>query len=318
MDHPATRLRRLLGLELPLLQGGMTFGSDARLVAAVSNAGALGTLGTFHYREPGEVEAQVAAIRAATTRPFAVNVPFFQRSEELVERLAREHGVRLFTLGGWLTPRIAALREELELRLLVSVNAPTVARMVLEHPLDVLIVQGNESGGANGPFTTRQLFDLLQPTCPATPVVLAGGQWDGADLHRALLLGAAGIQLGTRFFLSADSPLHASIKRQLLEHNLKRPLTTALTPVSDTLQMRFVANKPYRTALDSGELVATFQDKERVFDLSAAFFRPQERPLLVYAGAGVYKLRAIQTAGEIVREVAQEYELLRATALPAL
>ena len=317
MDHPARRLTRLLWNELPLVQGGMTFGSDARLVAAVSGAGGLGTLGTFHYREPGEVEAQVRAIRAATDRPFAVNVPFFQQSEELVERLAREEGVRVFTLGGWLSPRVARLREELGLKLLVSVNAPTVARMVLEHPLDALIVQGNESGGANGQFTTRQLFDLLAPTT-AAPVLLAGGQWDGADLLRALQLGAAGIQLGTRFFLCQESPLHPTIKEQLLAFNLKRPLTTALTPVTDTLQMRFVAWKPWRAALESGELVTTFQDKERVFALSAAFFRPQERPLLVYAGAAVYKLRAIEPAAAIVRGIVEEYRALKERPLPAL
>lgn len=316
-EHPATRLTRLLGVELPVLQGGMTFGSDARLVAAVSAAGGLGTLGTFHYRQPGEVEAQVAAIRAATDRPFAVNVPFFHQSEEQVERLARDHGVQVFTLGGWLSPAVARLREELGLTLLVSVNAPTVARMVLEQRPDVLIVQGNESGGANGQFTTRQLFDLLAPTTDA-PVVLAGGQWDGADLHAALLRGAAGIQLGTRFFLSEESPLDRSIKEQLLTHNLKRPLTTALTPVTDTLQMRFVAWKPYKTALESGELVATFQDKDKVFQLSAAFFRPQTRPLLVYAGAAVYKLRAIEPAAAILGAIRAEYRALTARALPAL
>jgi NAD(P)H-dependent flavin oxidoreductase YrpB (nitropropane dioxygenase family) len=225
--------------------------------------------------------------------------------------------VRVFTLGGWLTPRIARLREELGLTLLVSVNAPTVARMVLDQPLDALIVQGNESGGANGQFGTRQLFDLIAPTT-AAPVVLAGGQWDGADLHRGLLLGAAGVQLGTRFFLCEESPLHPTIKQQLLQHNLKRPLTTALTPVTDTLQMRFVHWKPYKAALESGELQATFQDKERVFQLSAAFFRPQERPLLVYAGAAVYKLRAIQPAAEVLRELVAEYRALSARPLPAL
>ena len=316
-QHPSVRLTRLLGIELPLVQGGMTFGSDARLVAAVSNAGGLGTLGTFHYRQPGEVEAQLAAIRAATDRPFAVNVPFFHKSEEQVERLAREQGVKVFTLGGWLSPTVARLRDELGLTLLVSVNAPTVARMVMDQAPDVLIVQGNESGGANGQFTTRQLFELIAPTTRA-PILLAGGQWDGADLHQALLLGAAGIQLGTRFFLCEESPLDRSIKEMLLAHNLKRPLTTALTPVTDTLHMRFVAWKPWKTALESGQLVATFQDKEQVFALSEAFFRRQEKPLLIYAGAGVWKLRAIEPAAAIVRGIVEEYRRLRARVLPDL
>jgi len=305
-----------LGIRLPVLQGGMTFGSDARLVAAVSNAGGLGTLGAFHYRTADRVLAEVAAIRAATDRPFAVNVPFFEDNVPLVEALVREGGVRVFTLGGWLDARVAALKEEFGLTFLVSVNSPTVARMVADQPLDALIVQGNESGGANSHFTTRQLFELVAPAVEA-PVVWAGGLWDGADLHRALLAGAAGIQLGTRFFFCEESPLHASIKAQLLRTNLKRPLTTALTPVTDTLNMRFVQNKPYKQGLADGTIRETFQDKEKVFALSEAFFAEQGRPLLIYAGAAAYKLREIEPAEGIMRSIEAEYSALAARELPA-
>jgi NAD(P)H-dependent flavin oxidoreductase YrpB (nitropropane dioxygenase family) len=306
-----------------VIQGGMTFGSDARLVAAVSASGGLGTLGTFHYRGPdlaatlAAVREQVEAIRAATDAPFAVNVPFFERGFELVEALAREVGVTTFALGGWFSEPMAQLKHELGLTVLVSVNSPTVARMIEGRPLDALIVQGNESGGANSHYTTSQLFDLLAPESPV-PVLLAGGQWDGADLHRALLGGAAGIQLGTRFFLSEESPLHPSIKAQVLDHNLKRPLTTSLTPVTDTLNMRFVTNKPYKQALRSGEVREIFQDKDRVFELSRAFFSEQARPLLLYAGTGVYKLRRIEPCAEIVNGILADYEALRGATLPPL
>lgn len=313
--HPAQALCARLGIELPVVQGGMTFGSDARLVAAVSNAGGLGTLGTFHYRDHGRIVAEVEAIRAATERPFAVNVPFFEQSEALVERLAQEVGVKLFTLGGWCSPRVAELKQELGLTLLVSVNAPTVARMVQERPLDVLIVQGNESGGANGAFTTRQLFELLRADFDA-PILLAGGQWDGLDLHEALLRGAAGVQLGTRFFFAEESPLHPSIKARVLDHNLKRPLTTALTAVKDTLNMRFVANKAYRQAQKAGSIPEIFQDKDKVFALSEAFFEEQKTPPLIYAGTGLYKLRAIQSCAEILQELRGDYAAARATGLP--
>lgn len=315
--HPADTLVARLGVRYPVLQGGMTFGSDARLVSAVSAAGGLGTLGTFHYRTTEAVAAQVAAIRAATDRPFAVNIPFFERSQELLEALARAHGVRTFTLGGWNGQEVARLREELGLTVLVSVNSPTVARMVLDQPLDALIVQGNESGGANNHFTTRQLFDLVRPTTDL-PVVLAGGQWDGADLLQALLLGAAGVQLGTRFFFAAESPLHPTIKAQVLDSNLKRPLTTTLTPVKDTLNMRFIANKAYKQAARAGRIEEVFNDKEQVFQLSQAFFAPQSGPLLLYAGTGVYRLRAIEPAGAIVASIVAEYRELAGRRLPTL
>ncbi|MCA8925897.1 MAG: nitronate monooxygenase [Planctomycetes bacterium] len=315
-QHPARALCERLEIELPVVQGGMTFGSDARLVIAVSNAGGLGTLGTFHYRTHEQIVAEVEAIRAGTSRPFAVNVPFFEQSEPLVERLALEAGVRCFTLGGWYSARVAELREQLGLTILVSVNAPTVARMVLDRPLDVLIVQGNESGGANGAFTTRQLFELLRPSTDA-PILLAGGQWDGFDLRDALARGAAGIQLGTRFLFAAESPLHPTIKQQVLSHNLKRPLTTTLTAVKDTLNMRFVANKAYRQAEKAQTIPEIFQDKEQVFALSEAFFAAQEKPVLLYAGTGLYKLRAIQPCAEILAEVRRDYAASNAAELPA-
>ncbi len=316
MSHPAQRLIERLGVRLPVLQGGMTFGSDARLVAAVSEAGGLGTLGTFHYRTYDKVMEQVEEIRRRTSRPFAVNVPFFENNVALVEALVRQGGVRMFTLGGWLSDEVARLKEEHGLTLLVSVNSPTAARLVEGRPYDVLIVQGNESGGANSHFTTRQLFDLLAPTVDV-PVVLAGGQWDGADLHRALLLGAAGVQLGTRFFFSEESPLHRSIKEQVIKTNRTRPLTTTLTPVTETLNMRFIANKAYKQANRSGEVQQIFQDKERVFALSEAFFAEQRGPVLIYSGAAVYKLSAIEPCAAILAGIEAEYRALASQTLPA-
>ena len=88
-ELPHQALCRRLGIRYPVLQGGMTFGSDARLVAAVAEAGGLGTLGTFHYRTYEKVKEQVDEIRRRTQRTFAVNVPFFDASFAMVERLAR-------------------------------------------------------------------------------------------------------------------------------------------------------------------------------------------------------------------------------------
>jgi enoyl-[acyl-carrier protein] reductase II len=316
-ELPHQALCRRLGIRVPVLQGGMTFGSDARLVVAVAEAGGLGTLGTFHYRTYEKVKEQVDEIRRRTARTFAVNVPFFEASFSLVERLAREADVKTFALGGWFSEPMAKLKAELGLTVLVSVNAPTVARMVAERPIDALIVQGCESGGANNGFTTDQLHEVCGPLVKA-PVVLAGGQWDGGDLFRAVLRGAAGVQLGTRFFFSEESPLHPTIKQQLLDAHKKRPYTTTLTHVTDTLQMRFVTNKAFSKADEEGEIQRIFQDKEKVFDLSKAFLEPQTKPVLVYAGAGFWKLRAIEPCAAIVGSIVSEFDALAARRVPPL
>ncbi|HBP21079.1 MAG TPA: hypothetical protein DEA08_25245 [Planctomycetes bacterium] len=315
-QHPSQRLVERLGIRYPLLQGGMTFGSDGKLVAEVSNAGGLGTLGTFHYRTYDKVMVEVEKIRAATDQPWAVNVPFFENNIELVRELVTQGGVKCFTLGGWFSKEVEELKAEHDLTVLVSVNSPTVARMIEERPYDALIVQGNESGGANNAFTTRQLYDLIAPLATA-PVVLAGGQWDGVDLHQALVLGAGGIQLGTRFFFCSDSPLHPSIKEKVLDYNSKRPLTTTLTQVSSTLNLRFIANKAFKKADQSGEITEIFNDKERVFALSAAYAEEQRKPVLLYAGTGVYKLSEMESAAQIVESVAAGYREAAGAELPA-
>jgi NAD(P)H-dependent flavin oxidoreductase YrpB (nitropropane dioxygenase family) len=313
--HPMNEVCRRLGITIPVVQGGMTFGSDGNLVAAVSAAGGLGTLGTFHYRTYDNVMVEVDKIRAATDRPFAVNVPFFDNNFELVEALATRGGVKLFALGGWFSEEVEALKAEQDLTILVSVNSPTVARMVEERPIDVLIVQGNESGGANFNFTTRQLFDLISPTIDA-PVLLAGGQWDGADLLHAAQIGAGGIQLGTRFFFANESPLDVSIRERVHQLNRKRPLTTSLAPVSSTLNMRFIQNKPFTKANSSGLIKEVFQDKEKVFSLSEAFGKHQEKSILLYAGAAIYKLDQMQNSAEILAEITEQYQALAGEQAP--
>lgn len=315
--HPSTVLCQRLGITRPIVQGGMTFGSDGRLVAAVSEAGGLGTLGTFHYRTYDKVMVEVDRIRAATSRPFAVNVPFFEDNFELVEALVTRGDVKTLALGGWFSEDVEALKKEYGLTVLVSVNSPTVARMVEERSIDVLIVQGNESGGANFNFTTRQLFDLIAPTMDA-PVLLAGGQWDGADLLHALQIGAAGIQLGTRFFFCEESPLDLSIRERVIDLNGRRPLTTTLAPVSSTLNMRFIQNKPFTKANASGLIREVFQDKEKVYALSEAFYEPQDKSILIYAGAAIYKLAGMQNSAEILDQIMDEYGRLAGAGVPEL
>ena len=302
MDHT---LNEMLGIRYPILQGGMTFGSDGRLVAAVSEAGGLGTLGTFHYRTLPEVAQQLALIRQATDKPFAVNVPFFENNLELVRQCA-DDGVQIFTLGGWCSDAVAQLKEQYGLTLLVSVNSPTIARFVEDQPIDLLIAQGNESGGANGNFSTAQLSEILRETS-RHPVIPAGGLWDGHDLHAVMLRGAPGMQLGTRFFFAEESPLHPSIKARVVKQAQRKPTTTQLVPVTDTLNMRFIINKPLKSGLRDGTVSETFVDKQKVFDLSASFFESHDKSVLIYAGAGVHRLTAVQSCAQIIDQIVAGY-----------
>jgi NAD(P)H-dependent flavin oxidoreductase YrpB (nitropropane dioxygenase family) len=131
-------------------------------------------------------------------------------------------------------------------------------------------------------------------------------------------IGAAGIQLGTRFFFCEDSPLDASIKERTLSYNDRRPLTTALASVTSSLNMRFIQNKPFSKAQSTGLIKEVFQDKEKVFSLSEAFYEEQSAPILLYSGAAIYKLKSIQGAADILQEIADEYRDLAGVQAPTL
>ena len=305
-----------LQTRLPVWQGGMTFGSDARLAIAVAEAGGLGTLGTFHYRDdPAALERELATLEASG-QPYLVNVPFFENNLAVVERCVAA-GARMFALGGWCSEAVCELAAERELVLVCSAISPQVIDLLSARPIDALIVQGNGSGGTNASYTARQLIRYaLEQT--ELPLIAAGGFWDGHDLFVARQLGCAALQLGTRFFFADESPLHASIKERVISQAARRAPVTELTPVNDTLRMRFLVNKPYKQHRRRDELPELFADKERVFELSARFAEQQEKALLMYAGAGVHQLSALQTCAEILEELARDYGQLRDSPPPPL
>ena len=219
-----TRLTELLHITHPILQGGMAWVSTWELVVAVTEAGGLGILGAGNALADF-VRQQLAQIKAHTMRPYGVNVPLFSPFVEDVVTLCVQERVPVFTTGaGNPTPYIAPLKEA------GAVVIPVVASAALAKRLeragaDALIAEGQESGGHIGDVTTMTLVPQVVDTV-SIPVIAAGGFADGRGLVAALALGAAGIQMGTRFICTEECIAHDNYKQAIVRANERSTMVT--------------------------------------------------------------------------------------------
>lgn len=208
------RLCALLGIRYPILQGGMAHVARSPLVAAVSAAGGLGILGSGGM--PPEVLAEeISLVRRATDRPFGVNLMLLDpRIEEQVEVVVRER-VPVVTTGAGNPGRFIDRLKSAGARVLAVVPATALARRVERSGVDAIIAEGTESGGHVGEVTTLVLVPQVVDAV-RVPVVAAGGIADGRGLAAAIVLGASGVQMGTRFLASVEAPVHPRYKEAVV------------------------------------------------------------------------------------------------------
>ncbi|MEZ4388188.1 MAG: nitronate monooxygenase family protein [Candidatus Krumholzibacteriia bacterium] len=202
----------LLGVRLPVIQGGMVYMSGARLAAAVSNAGGLGLIGSGSMR-PDLFREQICKCRALTQRPFGVNIPLlYPHSGEILDITLAERVPIVVTSAG--SPRRAIGRLKAAGCVVLHVVAnPELAVKCEEAGCDAVICEGFEAGGHNGREELTTM--VLVPECVAAvrvPVVAAGGIATGAQWAAATALGAAGVQIGSRFAVTQESSGHAAFK----------------------------------------------------------------------------------------------------------
>lgn len=213
MNH----LCRLLNIQFPIIQGGMGNISNASITSAVSNAGGLGTIGAG-VMSPDEVEALIIETKSKTNKPFAMNIPINvnKNSKELVE-LAITQQVPVVSLSaGNPAPFIERLHSA-GIKVIVVVAAVKHAQKAEEAGADIVVAEGFEAAGINSnlELTTMTLIPQITKAV-SIPVVAAGGIGDGRGLAAALMLGASGVQMGTRFIATKDMPVHPNYKERLI------------------------------------------------------------------------------------------------------
>ena len=224
--HPAldTALCRLAGIRYPIVQTGMGFVADAGLAAATSQAGGLGVIASATMSVP-ELATAVRTVQDATDAPFAVNMrsdsPDINERVELVIR----QGVRVASFA--LAPKrdVITRLKDAGVVCIPSIGAKRHAEKVAEWGVDAVIVQGGEGGGHTGAVPTSLLLPQVVDAVDI-PVIGAGGFYDGRGLVAALAYGAAGIAMGTRFLLSAESPVPNPIKQIYLGKSVTDTVVT--------------------------------------------------------------------------------------------
>lgn len=216
-----TAITRLLGIEHPIIQGGMQWVARAELVAAVSNTGALGILTALTQPSPEELQREIGRVRELTDRPFGVNLTFLPTLKPVPYTEYRdaiiESGVKIIeTAGNNPSEHMPALKAA-DVRVIHKCTTPRHAKKAQDIGVDIVSIDGFECAGHVGENDIPGL--ILIPATVAQvqiPVIASGGFGDARGLIAALALGAEGINMGTRFMCTQESPVHQSIKEAIV------------------------------------------------------------------------------------------------------
>ncbi len=300
-----TELCDLLGIDYPILQGGMAWVSDAKLAAAVSEAGGLGIIGTGQA-PPDWVRQQIREAKALTTRPFGVNVMLLSPFAEEVMRVVVEERVAVVTTGAGNPGKYIGALREVGARVIPVVASVALARRLEQTGVDALIVEGMESGGHIGELTTMVLVPQIVDAV-RIPVIAAGGIGDGRGVAAALALGALGVQMGTRFICAAECTVHPRVKEKILK---AKDRDTVVTGRLTGHPVRCLRNKLTRQFEELETRQAPVEELEKlgVGKLRAAMVDGDVEYGSVMAGQIAALVREIKPARDIIRELVAETE----------
>ena len=222
-----TRLTELLGIQYPILQGAMAWISDAGLAAAVSNAGGAGIISTGG-RTTEYTQAEIRRCRTLTQKPFGVNVMLMApNKDEIVDVICTEKPAFVTLGAGNPVPYFEKLHAA-GIKVIPVVPNVKLAKRVEEKGADAIVVEGMEAGGHIGSIATMPLMTQVIPAV-SLPVVMAGGFADGRGLAAALVMGASGVQMGTRFLVAEECSVHQNMKEKLLKAIDTDSIVTGLT-----------------------------------------------------------------------------------------
>ena len=210
-----TELCDLLGIEYPVFQGGMAWIADGKLAAAVSNGGGLGVVAAGNA--PADyVRQQIRIAKSLTEKPFGVNIMLMSPFADEVAQVAAVERVAVVTTGAGNPSKYMQLWKDAGIKVIPVVASVAMAKLMTRLGASALIAEGGESGGHVGELTTMVLVPLV---CDATtlPVLAAGGIADGRGFAAAMMLGACGVQMGTRFLSAEECNIHPTYKEKILK-----------------------------------------------------------------------------------------------------
>lgn len=302
-----TKITELLKIEYPIIQGGMAWVAEHHLAAAVSEAGGMGLIGAASA--PAEVvREEIRKVKELTKKPFGVNLMLLNPNADEVAKIVVEEGVQVVTTGAGNPEKYISMWKEAGIKVIPVVASVAMAKRMEKCGADAVIAEGMEAGGHIGNQTTMVLIPQIVDAVNI-PVIAAGGIGDGRGMAAALMLGAEGIQMGTRFVTADESIVHEKYKERILK---AKDIDTVITGQSNGHPVRCLRNemtKEYQKLEHAG---AEFEELERLTlgSLRKAVIDGDTLHGTVMAGqiAGLIKKR--QTCREILQEIMAETEKL--------
>lgn len=210
-----TRITELLGIEHPIIQGGMAWVAESHLAAAVSAAGGLGLIGGANA--PAEViRNYIREVKAVTDKPFGVNVMLMSPYADEVAKVVAEEGVKVVTTGAGNPEKYMEMWKAAGIKVIPVVASVALAKRMERYGADAVVAEGTESGGHIGEATTMTLVPQVVDAV-SIPVIAAGGIGDGRGIAAAFMLGAEAVQMGTRFLVAKECTVHQNYKDRVLK-----------------------------------------------------------------------------------------------------
>lgn len=300
-----TPICEICNIKYPIFQGGMAHISDAELAAAVSNAGGLGIIsaasGDIDY-----ISAQIDKAKSLTDKPFGLNIMLMGSNVEKTAELAAEKKVAVVTTGAGNPDKYIGMWKEAGIKVIPVVPSAAIAKLMQRTGADAVIAEGGESGGHIGELTTMA---LVPQVCDAVdiPVIAAGGIADGRGIAASFMLGACGVQIGTRFL----SAYECNISRQYKDKVLKAKDTSTIVTGKRLGHPVRSIKSPFSRGLAAAEYTSITDeelDKMAVGSLRAAVVDGDEKKGCFLAGQCAGMVNKEQSAEEIIEEMFSEAE----------
>ncbi|KJS22919.1 MAG: 2-nitropropane dioxygenase [Clostridiaceae bacterium BRH_c20a] len=301
-----TRLTELLGIKYPIIQGGMAWVSEANLTSAVSNAGGAGIIASGG-RDVEWVRNEIRKTKKLTDKPFGVNIVLLDKDKDEKIAMLCEEKVDFVALGaGNPVPYFQKLKDA-GIKVIPVVPSLKLAKRVEESGADALVIEGMEAGGHIGTLTTMALLTNVIPDIKI-PVIAAGGIADGRGMAAALLMGAQGVQIGSRFLLASECMLHPKAKEMIIQAVDTDSVVTGYSRGHGVRGLRNVFTDKYL------ELERSGAPEEELNNLATGTARlglvdGDVENGLVHVGQSLVPLKEIKSVAEIIDEligVAQE------------
>lgn len=301
------KLNQILGTQFPIMQGGMAQVATGAFAAAVSNAGALGIIGTGAMN--GEMmRKEIETAKSQTDKPFGVNLMMMNPDVEEMAQIIAEEKPSVVTTGAGNPGKYVKMWKEQGIKVIPVVSSVALAKRLEREGVDAIIAEGTESGGHIGELTTMVLLPQVADAV-SVPVIGAGGIASGRQMKAAEILGAVGVQIGTVLLGSEECPIHANYKNALIK---AKDRATVVTGRSVGVPVRVLKNGMTRDYLELEQSGAEKMELEK-FTLGALRRAVHEGDVdrgSLMAGQDASYIKEIRPLRVILEEMMKEYESL--------